>query len=799
MTRDFFKYAWRIILKEKWLSFINLVGLSTGMASFMLLISYVTYECRFDSHHDQKEQIYRVITFFGAGQENILPRTLHEIAPHLESSVPEIIKATRIKPESYSVRMNGETFDHQTFLLTDTVFATIFKTKVKEGNLANSLADPAAVAITESLARKLFGEASALNEIIEVEYHQYIAEQRRLTTNFKPVRIAAILEDPPKNSHLQYDVLQSFLSYDKAFLSTFSNDVFVYFKTRIILDENKRNAVSENITDYVLGVYGDAYKGTISHQLQALTDIHFGPKFGYDIGPRGNKTLIMVYSAIALFILIVAIINYINLVTARTEKRATEAAIRKVSGANRSQIFYQFIAESVVFSLIALGFALVMLEVFITPFSQLLGRQIDLLSTFGWYHLIFLILLAPTIGFMAGVYPASVFATFQPIQILKGNSRTGKRNPLLRIFLVIIQFSISIFLIIAVLVFNRQIDFMKNADLGFNNHNVLVFTGISERIMQSYPSLKAELLTHPGVANVTSSQAFPGSSGSGMTLRLKEQRENSNISIEEYRVGRDFKETYGIKMKAGRWFDFDSQSDLENFVINETALKTLGMNDVLGKEAIMWNREGKIIGIVNDFHSSSLKNTIRPLIITAYNPVFYTLSIRLEEANKVSALHHLKQTFESFDADYNYTEWYLETYFEGLYKQEENNNIILNYASLLAILIAILGLLGLSVYMITSRAHEIAIRKVLGASGINIALGILKEIMSWVVIANFISWPIAWLVMRNWLEGFPYHISLSPYYFIISGIISLIIVIITIGFQTYKVAQSNPVNALKQE
>jgi ABC-type antimicrobial peptide transport system permease subunit len=284
-----------------------------------------------------------------------------------------------------------------------------------------------------------------------------------------------------------------------------------------------------------------------------------------------------------------------------------------------------------------------------------------------------------------------------------------------------------------------------------------------------------------------------------MTLRLKEQQENSNISIEEYRVGRDFKETYGIKMKAGRWFDFDSQSDLENFVINETALKTLGVNDVLGKEAIMWNREGKIIGIVNDFHSSSLKNTIRPLIITAYNPVFYTLSIRLNEANKVAALVHIKQTFESFDADYNYSEWYLETHFENLYKQEENNNIILNYASLLAILIAILGLLGLSVYMITSRTHEIAIRKVLGASGINISLGILKEILSWVFIANLLAWPIAWLVMRNWLEGFPYHISLSPYYFITAGIISLIIVIITIGFQTYKVSRSNPVNALKQE
>jgi len=369
----------------------------------------------------------------------------------------------------------------------------------------------------------------------------------------------------------------------------------------------------------------------------------------------------------------------------------------------------------------------------------------------------------------------------------------------LRIILVIVQFSISVILITAIIVFNRQINHMKTSDLGFSPENVIVYSGLTNRIINSWDAIRYELLSHPGVKLVTASHAYPGASGSGMSLRKAEDDLGVDISVSEYRVNDGFMETFGLKLKEGRWFDFDSSTDRENFVINETAAKALGLIEPLGQEVFMWQRKGRIIGVVEDFHISSLVNQITPLVLTAYSQQIFFISVKLSDEQREDALRHVAETFHAFDPGYQAREFHLDNYFLNLYRQEESNNKILNYASVLAVIIAMLGVLGLSTYMVMARKKEIGLRKIMGASGLQVSWVLLRDIIKWVLLANLIAWPVAWYFMQIWLQEFPYRINMSPIYLLVAGVISLLIAVITISGQTLQVAKSNPVDAIKSE
>jgi putative ABC transport system permease protein len=476
-----------------------------------------------------------------------------------------------------------------------------------------------------------------------------------------------------------------------------------------------------------------------------------------------------------------------------------EAAIRKVSGADRGQIIRQFMGEAVLVCFISLLIALVLAELLMHPFATLLNRELSLFGMMDLPQLLSYIAFAPLIGILAGAYPSLVFSRFQPIEILRGKARGGNKTPLLRIILVIIQFTISAVLIVSVLVFNRQTHFMKNADLGFSSRNIIIISGLTERMIGGFEAIKAELLSSTAIEGLSASQAFPGSSGSGMSLRKPEDPENMSISAQEYRVRKDFQSTYGIRLKQGRWFDFDEQSDLENFVLNETAVKALGLHQPLGEEIVMWRRTGRIIGIVEDFHTSSLKHQIEPLVITAYAQSFYHMAVKLRVGNEEEALAHIRNTLSAFDPNFVFREWYLENHFRNMYRQEENNNTILNYASLLAIIIAMMGILGLSSYVIMARTKEIGIRKILGAGTRQIVRVLFMDTIKWVLLANIIAAPLAWYLMNRWLEAFPYRISMSFAYLALATVLSVLIVLLTVSWQTYVAARRNPVDALKTQ
>jgi putative ABC transport system permease protein len=799
MIETYFKSGWRNIIRQKWLSFINVFGLAVGIAASIMLFIYIRHEIGYDKFHDDPERIYRVISSFGTDEADVLPRTFPGAALVLKDQSPLVDETARIKPEYLNLRISGQVYRGHTTLMTDPSFEEIFDFPVIAGDLHQTLSDPHSIAITRELAEILFGQQNPISQTLEIE-HQFIDEQlKRMSQKYITVKVGAVMETLPQNSMFQFSVLRSYESYDPTVSRTFSNDVFVFLKSKNVLTEEHVAELSGLIKNYTLTLYGEEYRDRIGYSLQALTDIHFGRKFGYDMGPRGNKELISIFGAVALFILFIAIINFINLVTARSEKRAVEAAIRKVSGAERYQIILQFLGEAIMVSFMALLLALLLSEIFISPFADLLNRELSLQQELSFRHIILFISLAPIIGLLAGMYPAMLFAGYNPVQILRGKARGGSGNPLLRIVLVVIQFGITVILIITILVFNRQIDHMKNANLGFSAENIMVFGGLSDRLVTGYDALKSELLMLPGVVNVSASQAYPGVSGSGMSLRKAEDPAEMNISANEYRTSRDFQETFGIKIKHGRWFDYDSHTDIHNFIVNETAVKALGLENPVGQKVIMWQREGEIIGVAEDFHYSSLKNEISPLVLSAYSPAFYFISVKLSGQDTKATIEKVKSTLLGFDPNFNINERYLDAYFKALYKQEENNNKILTFASALAVIIAMMGILGLSSYIIVSRTKEIGVRKVMGASVWQIIAVLFKDITRWVLLANLIAWPIAWWVMTNWLEGFPYRIHMSVWFLAWAGILSMLIVALTISGQTFMAARKNPVDALRGE
>ena len=799
MFLNYLKIAWRNIIRQKGFSFINIFGLAVAMAAAIMLFLFVKHESSYDRFHNDGERIYRVISSFGGDVASVLPRTLPGVAEILPEQSPLIEQTLRVKPERYNVRIDDQVFESEYFLLTDPSFYELFNFKIKAGDLQQTLSDPAAVALSEDFAKKLFGDKPALNNIIQVEQLYIDTENNRFSSRYIHVRVGAVFETIPLNTHLRFSVLQSYESYDPLISQGFANDVFVYFKTHNVLSEPEKESISTIIEEYALGLFGEEYRDIISFSFQPLHDIHFGQRFGYDMGQRGNLEIIYVFSAVAFFILFIAIINFINLVTARSERRAVEAAIRKVAGARRSDIIFQFMGEAILVSVFALMISLVMAELLMGPFSNLLNRELSLLKQLDFINILIIILLAPVVGFLAGAYPSFMFSSYRPAEILRGKGRGGRRNPMLRIILVVVQFSISVILIVSIMVFNRQIEYMKSSDLGFSPQNVLVYSGFSNRMTSSFEAVKAELHQHPFVESVSASHSYPGTSGSGMSLRKADDALGVDISATEYRVFEDFQRTFGLNIKQGRWFDFESQSDRQNFIINETAANALGLENPIGQDIVMWQRNGKIIGVVEDFHISSLVNEITPLVLTAYATQFYFISVKLNDDYQQDALSHIHEVFKGFDPNYNPEDFFLESYFQNLYRQEESNNKILNYASILAVIIAMLGVLGLSSYIVMARKKEIGIRKIMGASGAQVSWVLLRDIIRWVILANLIAWPVAWYVMQIWLQGFPYRINMSVFYLMIAGFFSLIIAVITISGQTLKAARSNPVNTIKSE
>ena len=796
MIRNYLLLAFRNMKRQPTVTFINVLGLAFGMAATIILTLFVKHERNFEEMHDNAPRVYRLITQFQGHFDYVIPYTLALTGPGLSENIPEIESFSRILSRQTTLQKDDKNFTNIRVYYVDSGFSEIFSFPVLDGDLKNSLNDPSHIILTRKIAENLFPNESAVGQVLEMDVLKIDIEKDQLENQRRPFVVGAVLEDPPTNTHLQFEVLAPLLAIPDEEQDKLMNFFATYLLLNAPPDKEVEDKISALASDLVLDVFGYYLQASIS--LQGLRNIHFGQHLDGDLSPRGNYQNILIMTGLAVFILIIAIFNFINLITAQSGKRIIETGIRKVAGAQKKNIVFQFLGESVLTAFIALAVSLIIVELFLSPFSALLERDLALYDFFSVTFVILLIALALVTGLMAGLYPAVSFARHQPAAILKGQLGQGHRTPFLRIFLVVAQFVIVVFLITFLWVVDKQIRFMKHDDLGFNKENVLLFRGITPGIQSSYPALKHDLLQLPEVSAVTASQAVPGMGGSGQFFRLRGQHPSEAIPIVYYATIDEFINFYDITLLEGRWLDERIQTDNYEYVVNMETVRQLGLEEPVGADVSLWEYHGKIIGVVEDFHYQSLHEPIRPLVFNRYFDEIRIVSVKVNSNNLPAARERIEDVFMKTDHAYGMNSIWLDDLYSYSYQFEERSFKIILYASLIAIIIALLGLFGLSSYMVQSRSREVSLRKVLGASLRQIMTVFFKVILKWVLIAIVIAWPLAWLVADRWLDNFAYQIELSPLFFLASATVTLGIASLTIVYQVFTAARRSPVEGWRR-
>jgi len=793
MFRNYLKSAFRHLKKYRFYTIINITGLAIGLAASILLFLYIRYEMSYDKFHQDHEQIYRIVSHVDrpGGKSMIVPRTLPQVSGAMKREVPEIRSAVRLYERQVTLRDTSDNmYPDIELMFTDSSFFDVFSFDVYRGNAVSALKTPGEVLITRSLANRYFGSEDPINK-----------EIRRNTQRYT---VGAVLEDIPANSHFDFDMLTSFYSmqYPERFLENRGWDLFTYLRVQpgVARDQwaSEVEGLADQIGNNMMKEIGSEGAFDVKTRVQPLTRIHLYSNYNFEIDPQGDINSIYIYSFLAAFILIIAIVNFINLVTAHAEYRSREIGMRKVLGAHRKMLISQHLIESFMVVLASLIVSLVLVKWLADPLGNLLSSELVI----NWLNpslILGLIAFAVVVGLLAGSYPAFYLSRFDPVQIFSSMGSRGSRNRTLQIGLVVVQFGIAIFLITSLIVLRSQISFLNNKDLGVNKNNVLVVQDITGKIRKSYPAVRNELLKHPSVHSVTASVSYPGHGRSVQTGRKEEDPPDESIVIQENRVQDHYVETYGIEILQGRDFREELDSDSSGFILNQAAVNKLGLEDPVGQDLYVFQQRGKVIGVMRDFHFRSFHHSIEPLVLTHYRDYMDELSIRLRMDQREETIDYIRNILGEFDPDYHFRYSFVDDVFAGLYQQERQTNSMVLYGSLLAILLAILGLFALSSFTVVKRNKEIAIRKAMGASFDKVVRLLLTDILKWVLLVNLVAWPAAWFFMSNWLQNFAYRIDLELWMFLAGGLIALTIAALTISVQTIRAAAINPADTLRDE
>jgi len=800
MFKNYVLTALRNIKKQKAFSIINIAGLAIGMVVCILILLWVMDELSYDRYHENADRIYRLYTDANIGSHLRAPVTMAPAAPAMVSEYPEVLDAVRFgRPTRVAVQVENRQFQEDNVCYADNSIFNIFSFSLIKGDPESALKTPYTVVLTEDIAQKYFGEEDPVGKIIKIGGENEFA-------------VTGVVKNVPHNSHFTFTMLRSFETLNRENSQNMENWLSIGFYTYLLLAENTNPREIEkkfsSLIDEHLGHILGALGGTLTLALQPLTSIHLYSDFELDISTNGDITYIYLFSSIALFVLLIACFNFINLATARSSTRAKEIGMRKTFGADRGKLVVQFLGESIIYCVFSLILALLLLEVSLPLFNSLVGRELTLNilqipSLLGGF--VGLTLLT---GFISGSYPAFFLSSFHPVRVLKGNEKSGVSNKRFRNFLVIVQFSISIILIIGTITVYHQLYYMKNKKLGFNKEHVVVIPGMSDSMQQSYLSIKGELERLSGIVGVGGSDMIPGK-GIRKSLFLPEGfSEDQAQTMDFLNIDHHFIPTMGMELAAGRNFSADLATDTsESVIINETAVEKFGWDEPIGKTFIFRPTPGtegettimNVIGVVKDFHMTSLRRKIDPLLI------FYSLDglssfvIRISPENIMSSMELLEKKWKEIDSERSFDYYFLDESFDSQYGAEERLGNITLYFNLLAIFIGCLGLFGLAAFTAEERTKEIGIRKVLGASMVSI-IGLLnKEFIKLVVIANIIAWPFAWYGLRLWLQNFAYRINLGWSTFFLAGVLALVVALITVTYQSIKAATANPVDSLRYE
>ena len=804
MFFNYLKIALRNLLKHKSYSLINVFGLAIGLACAILIILFVQDELSFDSFHADAEHIYRVVEERQTpdGSKRYFAHTMGPIAPSLLESFPEVEAAVRVRDRYGLGRVavgygeyNAYVGDH---LLVEPSFFDVFDFQLLQGNAETALNDPRSIVLTESAARRYFGAENPMGKILK-------------TDEPGEVKVTGIIQDPPKNSHLDFSMLFPFASIEadegwQRFMNSWnSNEFITYVKMKEEISVEQFNA---KIAALVGQHRAEQQQQPRVLSLQPLRDIHFGSAHleRDNNSNKGEIAYVYVFSTIALFVLVIASINYMNLATARSMKRAKEVGMRKVAGARRGQVVWQFLSESILFALFSFVIAGIIVELVLPSFNAMSNKALTLGLTSNAVLVAGLFLLVLIVGIVSGSYPALYLSQLSPAVAFKGESRVGTKGSFLRRSLVVVQFSLSIIMIIATLVVSRQLDYIQTKNLGFNQDQLVVIDINSGDTRRNFVSIKNEMSAIPAVQSVSVSSRVPGEwkNISRINAVPEGSPETDVRSMYFMAIDEQFLDTFEISLAEGRNLSSEMGTDTTAVIINETAAKMLGWDSPIGKELRVPSRNfsARVVGVVKDFHFQSLHEVINPLVLGHWNnPVtaidYFTC--RVNTANIQQTLLRLRQIHEKFDQETPFEYNFLDERLSDFYQQDISTGTIFRIAASLTIVIACLGLLGLAAFAAELRTKEIGVRKVLGASVASIAGMLSKDFVMLVLIANAVAWPIAYLAMSRWLDNFAYRTDLSWWIFAIAGGSAVLIALLTVSFQAIKAAVSNPVDALKYE
>jgi putative ABC transport system permease protein len=809
MFINYLKIAIRNFFRQKGYSLINIGGLAIGFAAFTLIMFYILNEINYDKFHKDADRIYRVaVKGRMSGDYFDVALSPPPIGPSLKADFPEIEDYTRIHQTTQAIFFlkDDKKFYEENIKIVDSTFFSVFSFDVLVGKPETMLTEPLSVVLTESTARKYFGDEDPMGKQMQFN--------ARLN-----MKVTGVVKDVPENSHFDYDMLISWSSLEKINPGTQFDQAWgsMSIHTYVKLKPNSDPAVlDEKIQFYILDQFvglmetsrDDLLKMKMEFipYLQKLTDIHLHSNKMAEIGTNGDITYVYTFLAIAIFILIIAGINFMNLATAISTKRAKEVGVRKVLGAFRSQLIGQFIAESILICLISFVFSLLIVELFFPFFSQLLGREL-LTSFFSNSQLLFSLFgIAILVGLLAGSYPAFYLSAFQPVKVLKGNVNKGRTKSGLRNFLVVLQFSISVFLLIGTGIVYQQQDYIGNKKLGFDKEHIVVIPLRGNRLIEKYANLKEEFKTLPDVKNVSAMQRPPGKIADGTAYYPEGFDQSDPWLIFNTSIDYGYIETMGMDMILGRTFSKNFASDSSAIIINKTLWKKLGWgDDVIGKKMSSGDpRDGSvmhIIGVVDDFHFTSLHKKIEPFVFYYAPQEYRNLAVKLAAGDLKKSIKNLEEKWNAMESSFPFDFYYLEETYGKMYKQEEKLGETFIYFTIIAILIACLGLFGLASFSSEQRRKEIGIRKTLGASTVKLIYMLVKDFTKWVLLSNVIAWPLAYLLLDNWLQNFAYRINILNHWwlFVSAMLISLTIAVATVLFQALKAANANPVESLKYE
>jgi len=788
MLKTYFKLAYRNITKDKAYSIINISGLAIGLASSILILLWVQNELSYDKFHKNAGQIYRIASDFGDSKS---AANSAGMPAGLKAEMPVIKNAVRIQPANTTLLETGnKKFEEENVFYADASFMDVFSYPLVKGDRSTALKQPDAVLITQAMSKKYFGNEDPIGKVIRKD-------------NKENVVVTGVLANIPANSDLQFDFILPMTSLART-NSDLKNNVWDNFNfwDYIQVDKSFDPSVAnltrlEKQIDQIFQKHSPGTKALF--YLQPLTKIHLAPERLGDMPGHGNAQYVSIFFIVAILILVVACINFMNLATARSARRAKEIGLRKVAGAVRGQLILQFLSESVFISFLSLVLALVIVIMLLPVFNQLADRKlvINLSDAKLWLSLLGIALIT---GLISGSYPALFLSGFNPVKVLKGNVKSMGGNLLFRNTLVVVQFMVSIVLLVGTVVIYNQLKFIRDRNPGFEKANLL-YIPMTGDIWGKQQAFKNELSRNPLTSDFAVTSDLPTNLG-GWTLSVDwdGKDHHSQMSFPVMAVNEDFTQTFRVKLAAGRSFSRAFKTDSNSYMINEKMAGIMGLNanTAVGKTLTLWGNKGTIVGVVKDFNFKPVSQAIEPLVLP-FNKMGGFVMVRTLPGKTNAAIKALAAISQQLNPAYPFKFDFLDQDLANLYKGEQQMGNIFNLFAALGIFISCLGLYGLSAFMAEQRTKEIGVRKVLGASVLNLVFLLSSGITRLILIAIFIAIPLSWYAVNSWLAGFAYHINVSWFIFFIAALAALSIAWITVSYESIKAAIVNPIRSLRTE